>query len=69
MRYLLRHWPKLTRFLEVAGVPIDNNMCERALKMAIRNRNYVYPAIMRISRRSPVNFTAVSPDRPLVAAG
>ena len=40
MRYLLRHWPKLTRFLEVAGVPIDNNMCERALKMAIRNRKH-----------------------------
>ena len=42
MRYLLRHWPKLTRFLEVAGVPIDNNICERALKMAIRNRKNAY---------------------------
>jgi hypothetical protein len=40
MRYLLRHWPKLTRFLEVAGVPLDNNLCERALKMAIRNRKH-----------------------------
>lgn len=42
MRYLLRHWPKLTRFLEVAGVPVDNNICERALKMAIRNRKNAY---------------------------
>jgi hypothetical protein len=42
MRYLLRHWPKLTRFLEVAGVPLDNNICERALKMAIRNRKNAY---------------------------
>jgi hypothetical protein len=42
MRYLLRHWPKLTRFLEVAGVPIDNNLCERALKIAIRNRKNAY---------------------------
>jgi transposase len=42
MRYLLRHWPKLTRFLEVAGAPIDNNICERALKMAIRNRKNAY---------------------------
>jgi transposase len=42
MRYLLRHWPKLTRFLEVAGAPIDNNVCERALKMAIRNRKNAY---------------------------
>ncbi len=42
MRYLLRHWPKLTRFLEVAGAPVDNNICERALKMAIRNRKNAY---------------------------
>ena len=42
MRYLLRHWPKLTRFLQVAGAPIDNNICERALKMAIRNRKNAY---------------------------
>ena len=42
MRSLLRHWPKLTRFLEVAGAPIDNNICERALKMAIRNRKNAY---------------------------
>lgn len=42
MRYLLRHWPKLTRFLEVPGVPLDNNICERGLKMAIRNRKNAY---------------------------
>jgi transposase len=42
IRYLLRHWPKLTRFLEVAGAPLDNNLCERALKMAIRNRKNAY---------------------------
>ena len=33
-----RHWEKLTRFLTVAGAPIDNNVVERALKIAIRNR-------------------------------
>jgi len=36
--YMLRHWEKLTLFLRVAGVPLDNNLCERALKMAIRHR-------------------------------
>ncbi len=25
---------KLTRFLHVPGMPLDNNMCEQALKMA-----------------------------------
>jgi transposase len=38
MRYLLRHWEKLTLFLRVAGAPLDNNICERALKKAIRHR-------------------------------
>jgi transposase len=36
--YLLRHWEKLTLFLRVAGAPLDNNVCERALKKAIRHR-------------------------------
>jgi transposase len=36
--YLLRHWDKLTLFLRVAGAPLDNNVCERALKKAIRHR-------------------------------
>lgn len=39
MKYLLKRWEKLTRFLRVAGAPVDNNICERALKMAIRHRN------------------------------
>jgi hypothetical protein len=36
--YLLRHWEPLTLFLRVAGAPLDNNICERALKMAILHR-------------------------------
>lgn len=36
--YLLRHWQKLTVFLRVAGAPLDNNVCERALKKAILHR-------------------------------
>jgi transposase len=36
--YLLRHWEKLTVFLRVAGAPLDNNVCERALKKAILHR-------------------------------
>jgi hypothetical protein len=33
-----KHWEKLTRFLEVAGTPLDNNACERMLKKAILHR-------------------------------
>jgi hypothetical protein len=36
--YLLKHWPKLTLFLHVPGAPLDNNLCERALKKAILHR-------------------------------
>jgi transposase len=36
--YLLTHWQTLTRFLQVANAPLDNNIVERALKLAIRQR-------------------------------
>jgi transposase len=36
--YVKNHWPGLTRFLEVAGVPLDNNQTERELKPAQRHR-------------------------------
>ena len=36
--YLLRHWQALTLFLREKGAPLDNNLCERALKKAILNR-------------------------------
>jgi transposase len=36
--YMIRHWEALTLFLRVPGAPLDNNVCERALKMAIRHR-------------------------------
>jgi hypothetical protein len=38
INYLLKHWERLTLFLRKAGAPLDNNMCERALKKAIRHR-------------------------------
>lgn len=36
--YMLKHWEKLTLFLRQAGAPLDNNICERALKKAILHR-------------------------------
>jgi len=36
--YLLKHWEKLTLFLRQPGAPLDNNVCERALKKAILHR-------------------------------
>jgi len=36
--YLLKRWEPLTLFLHQAGAPLDNNVCERALKKAILHR-------------------------------
>ena len=40
--YMLKHWEKLTLFLRQAGAPLDNNICERALKKAILHRKNSY---------------------------
>jgi len=36
--YLLEHWETLTRVVKEPGAPLDNNVAERALKLAIRQR-------------------------------
>ena len=38
LNYLLKRWDRFTLFLRLPGVPLDNNVCERLLKMAIRHR-------------------------------
>jgi hypothetical protein len=38
INYLLKRWDRLTLFLRKAGAPLDNNICERALKKAILHR-------------------------------
>ena len=38
MNYMRRHWAALTLFLRQPGAPLDNNICERALKLAVLHR-------------------------------
>ena len=40
--YMRKHWKELTLFLRVPGAPLDNNVCERALKKAILHRKNSY---------------------------
>ena len=40
--YMLRHWETLTLFLRQPAAPLDNNICERALKKAILHRKNAY---------------------------
>jgi transposase len=37
-RYMLDRWDRLTLFLRAPGAPLENNICERALKRAIVHR-------------------------------
>ena len=34
------HWETLTRFLHLPSAPVDNNLCERSLKLFIRQRKH-----------------------------
>jgi transposase len=38
IEYLLEHWETLTQCVKEPGAPLDNNLAERALKLAIRQR-------------------------------
>jgi len=42
MVYMLKHWERLTLFLREPGAPLDNNICEQALKKAILHRKNAY---------------------------
>jgi transposase len=42
MIYMLKYWEPLTLFLRQPGAPLDNNVCERALKKAILHRKNAY---------------------------
>ena len=39
INYMIKHGKELTLFLRVPGAPLDNNVCEAALKTPIRHRN------------------------------
>jgi transposase len=39
MAYMQSHWETLTRFVQIAGAPLENNRVERALKLCIRQRH------------------------------
>jgi len=47
IKYMRKRWARLTLFLRVAGAPIDNNLAERLLKMAIihRKNSYFYKTL------------------------
>lgn len=74
--YMLNHWPELTRFLSVPGAPLDNNVCEQALKRAIlhrknslfyKNMHGAYIGDMFMSLIHTCNIMNINPFNYLVA--
>jgi transposase len=74
--YMLKHWPELTRFLHVPGAPLDNNICEQALKRAILHRKNAmfyktqhgaYIGDLFMSLIHTCNLMKINPFRYLVA--
>jgi hypothetical protein len=60
LKYLKRHWIPLTLFLREAGAPLDNNICERALKKAILHRkNSLFYKTERGSRVGDIFMTLI----------
>ena len=76
IRYMQKHWTELTRFLSVSGAHIDNNLVERALKLAIRTRKNgmfhkslhgAFVAGLLLSLIATCELTGKNPVRYLVA--
>jgi len=60
IRYMRSHWEGLTAFLRVAGAPLDNNVCERALKKAIlHRRNSLYYKTPNGARAGDIFMTLI----------
>jgi hypothetical protein len=58
--YLLKRWDALTLFLRKVGAPLDNNLCERALKKAILHRkNAMFYKTRRGARVGDIYMTLI----------
>ena len=60
LRYMLKRWTPLTRFLSVPDAPLDNNIVERALKQAILHRkNSLSFKTLKGARVGDVNMSLI----------
>lgn len=61
IRYALAQWEPLTRFLEDAQIPVDNNASERALRVAALGRkNYLFVGHDEAGQNAAVLYSLVS---------
>lgn len=68
IEYLRRYWHRLTLFLCNPGAPLDNNICERALKKAILHRKnalrimHAHVIMLRLNAACPRTHPPVCED-------
>ena len=73
---MIKYWTDLTQFLRVPGAPLDNNICEQALKRCIqhwknslfyRTTQRAYIGDLFMSLTHTCNLTRVNPLDYLIA--
>ena len=60
LRYSLKRWPALTRYVDDGGIEIDNNAAERALRsVAVGRKNYLFAGSDAGGERAAVIYTLI----------
>lgn len=61
LNYLRNHWVELTRYLDDAELPLDNNECEQLMKqVAVGRKNWMFAGSLSGGERSAGFMTLVS---------
>ncbi len=61
LNYLRNHWEELTRYLDDADLPIDNNECEQLMKqVAVGRKNWMFAGSLAGGERNAGFMTLVS---------
>ena len=61
LNYVRNHWAELTRYLDDAALPLDNNECEQLMReVALGRKNFMFAGSLRGGERSAGFMTLVS---------
>lgn len=61
LNYVRNHWDELTRYLEDASLPLDNNLCEQLMReVAVGRKNWLFAGSLRGGERNTGFLTLVS---------
>lgn len=64
LNYARNHWSELTRYLEDAELPLDNNRCEQLMReVALGRKNWLFAGSLTGGERSAGFLTLTSPPR------